>query len=198
MKATPAWSPLHSYNVQNPSSSLPIDFNTKSRYQSILGGLVVGKHKFKSESQTDSTLLKIFEWPLLPTSKASHFIWVSVTICSALAMLHSLSWCPVLCTFYSWVFHKLLALLTLCLMNLWDPMSARLFLDIRRCSIWSTGKGPRLTIAAWSTPWEWQVLARSTGSEVSHCLWSHRSQGQGRQWGGSYRSCVRCMASHFA
>lgn len=125
------------------------------------------------ESQTDSTLLKIFEWPLLPTSKASHFIWVSVITCSALAMLHSLSWCPVSCTFYSWVFHKLLALLTLCLMNLWDPMSARLFLDIRRYSIWSTGKGPRLTSTAWSTPWEWQALARSTGSEVSHCLCRH-------------------------
>lgn len=63
------------YNVKNPFSSLPIDFNTRLLHQSILGGLVVGKHTNSSpESQTNSTLLGIFQWPLLAVSKASHFI----------------------------------------------------------------------------------------------------------------------------
>lgn len=111
-------------------------------------------------------------------------LWVSVTICSALAMLHSLSWRPVLCTSYSWVLHKLLALLTLCLMNLWDAMSPHLILDVRKISIWrhrertTSHQHCRINTLGVTSACKVDWLR---GQPLS--LRSHRSQGQGRQWG---------------
>lgn len=185
-RATPVWLLFIPYNVQNPFSALAIDFNTRSLHQSILAGLGVGKHTNSSpESQSNSTLLRIFQWPFLAVSKASRFIWsVCRVIWPALAMPHSLLWLPVLCTSYGWVLHKLLTLLTLCLMNLWDPMSPCLILDVRRYRIWRhqerTMTHQHCTI---------NTLGVTSACKVDWLrsqplsLRSHRSQGWGRQWG---------------
>lgn len=104
-------------------------------------------------------------------------------------MLHSLSWHPVVCTSYSWVLHKLLALLTLCLMNLWDPMSPHLMSDVRRVSIWRHREGPHLTSSAPSTPSTstssdkrlqgWLTQRSATDSEVTQVSRTRKTVGLG-------------------
>lgn len=120
----------------------------------------------------------------------------SVSVCrviwSALALLHSLLWLPILCTFYGWVLHKLLTLLTLCLMNLWDPMIPRLILDVRRYRIWRhqerTMTHQHCTINALGVTSACKVdWLRSQPLSLR----SHRSQGWGRQWG--WVPLLRCL-----
>lgn len=101
-----------------------------------------------------------------------------------------------LCTSYSWVLHKLLALLTLCLTNLWDPMSPHLILDVRRYSIWRhrerTTSHQHQHLGSDKCLQGWLTQKSATVSEVTQVSKDKEDSGV-----GSYHLYVCYMASYF-